>query len=267
MPHESSECDAPIRDRDFVNSLERGLAVIRAFSADTPAMRLSGVARQTGLTRAAARRLLHTLQALGYVGHDGSLFRLKPKVLDLGYSYLSSVPMWAAAEPHVEALVGELQESSSITVLDGDELVYVVRVPTKRIMTVSLTTGSRLPAYPTSMGRVLLAELPPENLDAYLARVHLAPFTPRTVTDADRLRVILGQVRSDGWALVDQELEAGVRSVAVPLRGAGGRAVAALNASAHASRVNLTMLRDRFLPRVLAAAEAISADLQRRQGR
>ena len=206
------------RNGDFVQSLERGLAVLRAFSQDHPALTLSEVARLTGLTRATARRLLLTFAALGYVTADGRRFELTPKVLDLGYAYLSSVGIGQIAEPFMEALSQQVHESVSVAVLDGDEIVYVARVPTKRIMTISLALGSRLPAAATSLGRALLADLPPAELDAFLARVELAPRTDRTITDPDELRATLDDVRRQGWVLLDQELEDGVRSVATALR-------------------------------------------------
>jgi IclR family pca regulon transcriptional regulator len=250
-------------DSDHVQSLERGLAVITAFSAERQRMTLSEVAKVTGLTRAAARRFLLTLQRLGYVTADDREFSLGPRTLELGYAYLSSTPFWELAQPHMETLVDRLHESSSISVLDGDEIVYVSRMPTKRIMTVSLSVGSRLPAYPTSMGRVLLAGLPDGALDAYLGRVELVPLTTRTVTDPVAMRRVLLEVREQGFALVDQELEDGVRSVAAPLRDARGRVVGALNVSAHAARTTLDRLRREFVPTLLETTEAINAALQR----
>ncbi|MGD9704110.1 MAG: IclR family transcriptional regulator [Acidimicrobiia bacterium] len=250
---------------DFVQSLERGLAVIQAFSASRPRLTLSDVARSTGLTRAAARRFLLTLQQLGFVDSDEREFYLTPRILQLGYAYLSSTPFWGLAQTHIEELVDRLHESSSISVLDRDEIVYVARVPTKRIMTISLAVGSRLPAYATSMGRVLLANLPDEQIDAYLARAELAPLTSRTVTDPTVLRALLLDVREQGWALVDQELEDGVRSIAAALRGADGRVLGALNVSAHATRTNLDALRRQFLPALLETTERINTDLSRRR--
>lgn len=250
---------------DYVQSLDRGLAVIRAFSADHPRLTLSEVARITGLTRAASRRFLLTLQHLGYVGSDDREFYLRPRVLDLGYAYLSTTSFWDLAQPHMEALVDELHESSSISVLDGDEIVYVVRVPTKRIMTIALGVGSRLPAYPTSMGRVLLAGLDDDEIDAYLVRADLKPLTTRTVTDIGKLRARIGEVREQGWACVDQELEEGVRSVATAVRDTSGATIAALNISAHAARTSMEELHQRFVPRLLATAERINLDLGRRR--
>jgi len=256
---------ASARDGDFVQSFERGLAVLRSFGPDRPSMTLSEVAHQSGLTRAAARRFLLTLERLGYVAFDGRLFSLRPRVLELGYAYLSSLPIWELATPHMRDLVEQLHESSSSSVLDGDEIVYVARVPTKRIMTINLVVGSRLPAYPTSMGRVLLAGLRADELDGYLARVALKPLTERTITDEGRLRRAIDEVRDQGWAIVDQELEEGVRSVAAPLVNADGRVMAALNVSGHATRVTLDTLRRAFLPRVLETARRINADLRARR--
>jgi IclR family pca regulon transcriptional regulator len=249
---------------DFVQSLERGLAVIQAFSATRPRLTLSDVARETGLTRAAARRFLLTLQQLGFVDSDERDFFLTPRILQLGYAYLSSTPFWDLAQAHMEELVDRLHESSSISVLDRDEIVYVARVPTKRIMTISLAVGSRLPAFATSMGRVMLADLPDVQIDAFLARAELTPLTSRTVTDPVALRALLLEVREQGWALVDQELEDGVRSIAAGLRGADGRVLGALNVSAHATRTNLDALRKQFLPALLETTERINADLSRR---
>jgi IclR family transcriptional regulator, pca regulon regulatory protein len=250
---------------DYVQSLDRGLSVIRAFSAERPRLTLSEVARATGLTRAAARRFLLTLEHLGYVGSNDREFFLRPRVLDLGYAYLSTTPFWDLAQPHMETLVEQLHESSSISVLDNDEIVYVARVPTKRIMTIALAVGSRLPAYPASMGRVLLAGLPDDEIDAYLDRVPLEPLTSKTICDPDRLRAVLAEVRQQGWAIVDQELEEGVRSIAAPIRDASGTTIAALNVSAHATRTTVERLRDDFLPHLLATTERINTELSNRR--
>jgi IclR family pca regulon transcriptional regulator len=252
------------RSPDFVQSLERGLAVVTAFSGEAPSMTLSDVARATGLSRATARRLLFTLCELGYASSDGKRFALTPKILDIGYAYLSSLDLAGIAQAEMEALVEQTHESCSAAVLDGGEIVYVARVPTKRIMAISLGLGSRLPAYAASMGRVLMADLAPADLDAHLAATPLEPLTPNTVTDEAVLRAELDRVRRQGWALVDQELEEGVRSIAAPLRDARGRVVAALNVSSHAGRVALATLRDEFLPALLATAHRISDRLARR---
>jgi IclR family pca regulon transcriptional regulator len=249
------------RNPDYVQSLERGLAVIRAFGAESPELRLSDVARATGLTRATARRFLLTLVKLDYVRQDGSIFSLRPRVLELGYAYLSVLSLPEVAQPHMEALVGEVNESSSIAVLDDLDIVYVARVPTQRIMTITIAVGTRLPAYATSMGRVLLAGLPSEALEECLERVEIEPLTPMTVPDPDALRDRIERVRNAGWAAVDQELEEGVRSVAVPIRDATGRIAAAMNVSVHATRMTMQALRREVVPRLLRTAEAIEVDL------
>lgn len=251
---------------DFVRSLARGLDVIKAFGPENPEMTLSDVARATGLTRAAARRFLLTLADLGYVRSDGRDFSLRPKVLELGYAYLAGLSLNDVAAPHVEDLVAQTRESSSVAVLDGDEIVYVVRVPTKRIMTASISVGTRFPAYATSMGRVLLAHLADDQLEDYLKNVCLSPITKRTVTDSDRLSDLLRTVRVQGYAMTDQELEEGLRSAAVPLRDAKGYVVAALNISTHASRVNMEELRRNLLPQLMATARLIETDLAAREG-
>jgi IclR family transcriptional regulator, pca regulon regulatory protein len=251
------------RGEHFVQSLERGLAVIRAFGADDPELTLSDVARRTGLTRAAARRFLLTLVDLGYVRTDGKQFALTPRVLDLGYAFLSSLTLPEVAEPHLERLAAELRESSSVSVLDGDEIVYVGRVPTSRIMRVAINVGTRFPAYATSMGRVLLAGLPDDELTAYLDRAEIRPLTPRAIDNAEDLEQELGKVREQGWALVDQELEEGLRSIAAPVRDAGGRTIAAVNVSAHASRVSAQDVLQTLLPPLLETAQRIEGDLAR----
>jgi len=251
-----------VADRsDFVQSLERGLAVIRAFDRSHPELSLSEVAAATGVTRAAARRFLLTLAELGYVRSDGRFFSLSPRVLELGYAYLSSLSLPEVAEPHLERLVAEVNESSSMSVLDAFDVVYVARVPTSRIMTVAINVGTRFPAYATSMGRVLLAGLPDDELEAYLKNIRLDRLTARTVSTAAALRTELQRVRAQGWAMVDQELEEGLRAVAAPIRDRAGRVVAAVNVSAHASRTTLERIRRDLVPPLVAAAARISADL------
>jgi IclR family pca regulon transcriptional regulator len=251
----------PQRPGEFVQSLERGLAVIRAFGPGRSQLTLSEVAKVTGLTRAAARRFLLTLVHLDYVHFDGRAFSLRPRVLELGYAYLSTLSLPEVAVPHLEELVTAVHESSSVAVLDGDDIVYVARVPTRRIMAVAITVGTRFPAYATSMGRVLLAALPPEELDRFLQRVDLRPLTRRTVTDVAALRKVLAEVASHGYAVVNQELEEGLRSAAAPIVDAAGTVTAAVNLSTHASRVTFDTLRRVYLPALLDTAAAISADL------
>ncbi|MBU6243949.1 MAG: IclR family transcriptional regulator [Actinomycetales bacterium] len=253
------------RPAEFVQSLERGLAVIRAFSAENPRQTLSEVARHTDMTRATARRFLLTLQALGYVSTDGKTFALRPSVLQLGYAYLSSFSVAEVAQDHLEALADELHESCSASVLDGEDVVYVARSSTNRIMTIGLSVGARLPAYCTSMGRVLLAGLDEPELDHYLQTADLQARTDRTITDRGRLRAEIDVVRTQGWCLIDQELEDGVRSVAAPVHDGSGRVVAAINTSAHAARVTLDTLRTVFLPALRTCGQRIDQDLAGRR--
>ena len=253
------------RETDFVRSLGRGLAVIRAFSRESPRLTLSEVSQKTGLTRAASRRYLLTLEELGYVGSDGRDFMLRPQVLALGYAYLSSLNLGEIAQRHMEALVEKVHESCSASVLDGTDIVYVARVPTRRIMTIALAVGTRLPAHATSMGRVLLADLTEVELERYFESATLTRLTPRTVVEPARLREILRGVRQEGWALVDQELEDGVRSVAVPIRRERrNESQAAINVSAHAARVTVDRLCEEVLPLLQETAEQIAAELAMR---
>jgi IclR family transcriptional regulator, pca regulon regulatory protein len=255
------------RGPDFVQSLERGLSVIRAFDGTHAELTLSEVAASTGVTRAAARRFLLTLAELGYVRAEGRYFSLTARVLELGYAYLSSLSLPEVAEPHLEALVKDVNESSSVSVLDGHDVVYVARVPTSRIMTVVISVGTRFPAYATSMGRVLLAGLTDAELDAYLEAVDLVPLTTRTVSSIAALRGEITRARSQGFALVNQELEDGLRAIAAPIRDRTGRIIAALNVSAHASRTSLEVMRRDLLPPLLKTAARIEADFFGRQRR
>jgi IclR family transcriptional regulator, pca regulon regulatory protein len=262
VPGPAADGSLAVRNSEFVQSLDRGLAVIRAFGPDRERLSLSEVARATGLTRAAARRFLLTLVKLGYVRNDGREFSLRPRVLELGYAYLSGLALPEVAAPHLEELVAKLHESSSISVLDGHHIVYVVRVPTKRIMTVAISVGTRFPAFATSMGRVLLAALPDDQFERYLAEATFEQFTARTVTDPGRLRAIVREVARQGYAIVDQELEEGLRAVAAPIRGGAGVGTAAINVSAHASRVSMAAMRSEILPALLETVRQIEADLQ-----
>jgi len=258
-----SEAD---RAPHFVRSLERGLAVIRAFDADHPQLSLTEVARTCGLTRAAARRFLLTLADLGYVRADGRAYRLTPRVLELGYSYLSSFSLAQLAQPHLEQLVDRTRESSSLCVLDGDDIVYVARVPARRIMTAAITVGTRFPAYVTSVGRVMLAGLPADELEVRLDRAELVPLTTRTIVSADLLRAELERVRRQGYAVVDQELEEGLRSIAAPVRDRGGEVVAAVNIPVQAGRTTLAAVRRDLLPALLETVAGIEADLRMATG-
>ncbi len=253
--------DPGAMDGDFVQSLERGLTVIRAFDSEHPSLSLSEVAAATGLSRAAARRFLHTLVHLGYMHSNDGRFSLRPKILELGYAYLSSLTLPEVAMPHLEELAERVRESSSVSELDGDEVVYIARVPTNRIMRVTINVGTRFPAYATSMGRVLLAAQPEEWLDRYLSSVKLHGLTDRTITTPAGLRQELRKIRGRGWALVDQELEEGLRSLAAPIRDAKGTVIAAVNVSTHAGRRTLeSVVRDMLRP-LLTTAERIERDL------
>ena len=251
----------PVPGDSYVQSFARGLAVIRSFSAQSPRQTLSEVAGRAQLTRAGARRILLTLQTLGYVQSDGKLFRLTPRILDLGFAYLSSLPLWNLAEPVMEELVGQIKESCSAAVLDGTDIVYVLRVPTHKIMSISLGVGSRLPAYCTSMGRMLLSALTPEAMMKVLQTSERTVRTRYTVTDVDELAVKIAQVRQQGWALVDQELEEGLVSMACPVTDRAGQTIAAINISGQANRTSAKVMQETMLPLLLAAAQSISTRL------
>ena len=252
------QSDTPRPGDSYVQSFARGLEVIRSFSARTPRQTLSEVAVATGLTRAGARRILLTLQTLGYVDSDGKLFGLTPKILDLGFAYLSSMPIWNLAEPVMQALVDQVHESSSAAVLEGDDILYVLRVHTQKIMSISLGVGSRLPAYCTSMGRVLLAGFDDAALKSRLGAMTFTQHTKRTVTDRAQLHKLIVQTRHQGWSLVDQELEEGLISIAAPVFNRLGQTVAALNLSGQANRTSATVMRQTMLPPLLEAAGQIS---------
>ncbi|MFV0320114.1 MAG: IclR family transcriptional regulator C-terminal domain-containing protein [Microbacterium sp.] len=250
------------RSEEFVQSLARGLAVIRAFDAEHPELSLSDVARRAGLTRAAARRFLRTLVTLGYVSGDGRLFRLTPRVLELGFSYLSALTLPEVVQPHLEALSHEVGESVSAAVLDGTDIVYVARVPTRRIMSVRITIGTRFPAYATSMGRVLLAGMTDAARDAVVEASTLQPLTGRTLVDSAALIAELDRVRAQGWALVDGELEPGLRSVAAPVRGRDGAVAAAINVSTSATRDSVEHVFEAYLPGLRRTAAALDGELR-----
>ncbi|MFF9039030.1 IclR family transcriptional regulator C-terminal domain-containing protein [Streptomyces sp. NPDC014892] len=249
--------------RYFVRSLERGIAVIRAFSADTRELTLAEIARATGMSRATARRFVLTLADLGYlaVATDGRHFRPTARVLEMGFAYLSSLSLAEIALPHLEQLVAEVQESSSAAVLDGDDVVYVSRVPTRRIMSVSINIGTRLPAHATSLGRVLLADLDDERLRTYLDRASLRPLTARTLTCRETLLTELERVRAQGWCLVDQELEEGVISIGAPVRNEAGQAVAGVNLATHVRRGDAHWVRETLLPPLLDTVARIETEL------
>ena len=243
----------------YVQSFARGLEVIRSFSAQRPMQTLSEVAAQTGLTRAGARRILLTLQTLGYVDcADGKHFALTARILDLGFAYLSSQPLWNLATPHMERLSESLQESCSAGVLDGLDVVYVVRVHAHKIMSTNLGVGSRLPAFWTSMGRVLLAALPDAQLHALLQACPRVAYTEYTLLQDAQLLQAIAQVRAQGWALIDQELEEGLISAAAPLHNAQGQVVGAVNVSGQVNRTSAALMQATIVPRLVEAAQHIS---------
>jgi IclR family pca regulon transcriptional regulator len=245
----------------YVQSFARGLDVIRSFSAAAPRQTLTDVAARSGLTRAGARRILLTLQALGYVRSDGRHYALTPRILDLGFAYLSSMPIWNLAEPVMERLVDQVKESCSAAVLDGTDIVYVLRVPTRKIMSIGLGVGSRLPAACTSMGRVLLAGLPDTEVEALLRAAPPAAHTRHTLTDPEAVLAKVRQARRQGWCLVNQELEEGLVSLAAPIVNRAGETVAALNISGQANRTPPRQMQELMLPVLLAAAADISKRL------
>ena len=247
-----------------MTSLARGLIVAQAFTQQHPQMTISQLSVKTGLSRAAVRRCLYTLTKLGFAGaEDGQRYSLRPRMLTLSQSYTTSSTLSTAAQPILERMSSSYRESFSVATLDGDEIVYVARtqVPT-RVMAVDLQIGSRLPAYCTSMGRVLLAYLPPDQLEQYLARAELTPLTTRTVTSADKLRLALRTVRRLGYAMVDQEMEVGLRSLAVPVYAPNGRVVATVNLSGNAPRLPVFDMQTHFLGPLRTAAAELSSFLR-----
>lgn len=256
-PTIAEQIDA-MTDPSFMTSLARGLAVVQAFSDSRKPQTIANISQKTGIPRAAVRRCLHTLRELGYVDAELNNFSLRPKVLTLGYSYLSSTPLTVSAQPYLNDISRTLNESSSLAVLDDGEVLYVARAANSRVMSVALNTGSRLPAYCTSLGRVMLAHLPPDELERYLAKTKLRAMTENTVVNQKRLREILAGVRQDGYAINDEELELGLRSIAVPVRGASGQVLAALNVGAQAARVSVKQLEKEFLPVLLRGAQELS---------
>ena len=259
----ASTLDAFVGDPNFMTSLARGLLVIQAFTPQTPQMSISQLAVKTGISRAAVRRCLYTLAKLGFAGaEEGSRYALRPHMLALSNSYSASNSLSTAAQPILERMSAALHESFSVATLDGDEIVYIARSTVSRVMSDDLHIGSRLPAYCTSIGRVLLAYMPAEQLEQYLARVVLTPHTARTVSSVEKLRLALRNVRRHGYALVDQEFEVGLRSIAVPVHSPTGRVVATINLSGSAPRISLYEMQTRFLPHLRNAATELGAFLR-----
>ena len=246
---------------DFVEAIARGLDVIRVFKPGQPVMSLAAVAAASDLPRPTARRILLTLEQLGYVRQaESSGFELTPRVLDLGMSYVLSRGLWEIARPHMEALVARTRESTSIAQLDGSDIVYVARVAVPKIVTLAVTIGTRFPAVQTSLGKVLLAALPPAEAERVLAEPSRSGITPPWRPDAAERAAVLREVRARGWALTDEQLAPGIRSVAVPLRDGDGTVIAALNVNSHAAETPLDVLIGQHLPLLIQAAGAISAD-------
>lgn len=245
-------------DPEFMTSLARGLVVLRCFADERQPMTIAQASRLTGLSRPAVKRCLHTLVRLGYATQEGVQYRLRPKVLSLGYAYLSSSTLAVRAQPLLDQIRDELHESCSLGVIEEGEVTYVARAEVSRIMSIALRVGSRLPLYCTSMGRVLLAGQSREQQDAYLARTNLARLTPTTETSLSGLRAVFRKVADDGYAIVDQEMELGLRSVAVPVRGASG-VVAAFNIGTQAARVSMADLHARYLPVLRRTARDLEA--------
>jgi IclR family pca regulon transcriptional regulator len=248
-------------DRDYVASLARGLSVIRAFSRSRPSMTLSEVAASAEMNRAAARRFLLTLVREGYAETDGKYFRLRPKILELGFSALSSLTFAELAEPPMADLAAELGETCLAAVLDGEDCVYIARATAPRVVSVDIDVGSALPAFAMSTGRVLLGALSDEELDRWLDEFRPAKYTDRTVTSRARIKEDVVTVRERGWSIVDQEYEIGFRSLSVPIKDQGGAIVAALNVCCPSPRVSLEQMRREFLPAAKRTAEEIQRSL------
>jgi IclR family pca regulon transcriptional regulator len=251
----------PRDDPDYIESVSKAFQVIEAFSSEHPALTISEAAALTGLTRPTVRRILLTLVRLGFARpSDNKTFVLTPQMMRLGYAYLSSTPVWDHAMPHLRDLADSVRESVSLAVLDLPEIVYVARVPAARSMTITLTVGARLPAYPTSLGRVLLAALSPAELADHLRTTELVKLTPSTIVDPDELVAELDRVRRQGFAIIDGEREIGVRSAAVPVRDHRGNTIMALNVSANAARMTVKTLEKEVVPQLLRVADTISMD-------
>jgi IclR family pca regulon transcriptional regulator len=253
-------------DRDFVEALARGLDVICSFSTSKLSMTVSDVAAATSLARPTARRLLLTLEQLGYVRSEVGSYSLTPKVLELGMSYINAQGMWDIARPHLAALVAQTKESSSMAQLDGSDIVYMARVPVPKIIGLAVQIGTRFPAAVTSMGRVLLSDLTDAQVDAVLKVPSKAEFLPRVRLSRRELAAVLADVRKRGWALSDEDLALGVRSVAAPVRDGSGRTIAAVNVTVHAAETSVADLKKRHLPLLLETAAAISEDFRRVSG-
>jgi IclR family pca regulon transcriptional regulator len=261
-PTPAASLDIYTGDPNFMTSLARGLIVIQAFTQQSPQMTISQLSVKTGLSRAAVRRCLYTLTKLGFAGaEDGTRYSLRPRMLTLSHTYTASNTLSSAAQPILERMSATLRESFSVATLDGEDIVYIARTQVNRVMAVDLHIGSRLPAYCTSMGRVLLAYLPTDQLEQYLTKAVLTPHTNRTITSVEKLRLALRNVRRTGYALVDQEYEVGLRSMAVPVYAHSGRVVATLNLSGNAPRLSVLEMHSRYLTHLRNAATELSVFL------
>jgi IclR family pca regulon transcriptional regulator len=245
---EPDKVSRPTDDRDYIEALARGLAVIESFDEAHPAMSLSDIAARTGLSRGAVGRILHTLELLGYVLGADRLFRLQPRALKLGYAYLSSQPLWRLAHPMLETAARDIGEACSLSILDDQEIVYITWIVKTRVVYDFVGVGGRLPAFCASMGRVLLAALPDPALDAFLARAKLVQRNPATIIDRNKLRAIIRKARRDGYATQDEEVEIGQRAVAVPVRDASGATIAAINVTVPAHRYTMAAMIDKAVP-------------------
>lgn len=259
----SKNSNNSINSADFIQSLERGLSVITAFSSDFPTLTVSEASKITGFSRPAIRRIFLTLESLGYLTSSDGHFSLTARVLTLGYSYISSKNIWDIAHDHMKKLVDKTNESTSISVLDETEIVYVARIHTKRIMTVSLNVGSRLPAYATSMGQIMLAYLSPSELEDYFQKVNFSSFTTETIVHKEALLKRLKEIKKNGWVLVEQQLESGLSSIAAPIKNAEGDVIAAINISLQAGSHNNSTKNKQFVKFLLETADKISKDLSK----
>jgi IclR family pca regulon transcriptional regulator len=259
----SKDSNNSIKNTDFVQSLERGLSVIQAFSHEYPVLTVSQTSKITNLSRPAVRRILLTLESLGYLTSNDGHFSLTARVLSLGYAYISSKKIWESAHHHMKDLVHKTGESTSISVLDDTEIVYVARIHTKRIMAISLDVGSRLPAYATSMGQVLLAHLSSADIEDYFHKAELKYFTEKTVIDQKQLLDRFKAIRENGWVFVEQQLEEGLSSIAAPIKNAEGKVIAAVNISAQAGRISDKMRDETFIPLLIQTANKISLELSK----
>lgn len=261
---ENGDEDADGVSRQFVHGFARGLRVIRAFGEGAERLTLTQVASRADLTRAGARRLLLTLEELGYANHSGRLYFLMPKVLSLGYAYISSMPIWNFAQPALERLVNEMNETVSLSVLDETEIVYILRIPVHRILSIGVSVGSRLPAHATSMGRVLLGGLSREQLDRYLKTATLRPYTKATVTKPDKLRKIILADHARGYSWIDGEMEEQISGLSVPVKDGQDRIIAALNVSFNRAKLTKDSVVKKFLPGLKKAADQMSRSLSMR---